>query len=117
MAQIGSAPRMRCHGGSSVTTSALRHPRRRGLKPTERHEGAVDLLLTDVEMPRMSGLELARLPTAARPTLQTLFISGYAENSRLQNGERAGVDFLPKPTTPEVLLSKVRRVLDRRKLI
>jgi hypothetical protein len=81
---------------------------------SERHRGVIDLLLTDVKMPRMNGLELARLLGTTRPSMQTLYISGYAQNSKLQSGERGGVTFLPKPITPELLLSKVRRVLDRR---
>jgi two-component system, cell cycle sensor histidine kinase and response regulator CckA len=81
---------------------------------SERHEGAIDLLLTDIKMPRMSGLELAQLLSATRPAMQVLYVSGYAENSKLQSGERPGVAFLPKPVTPESLLRKIRRELDRR---
>jgi two-component system cell cycle sensor histidine kinase/response regulator CckA len=81
---------------------------------SERHEGVIHLLLTDIKMPRMSGLELARLLSGTRPAMKVIYVSGYTENSKLQSGERLGVAFLPKPITPESLLQKVRRELDRR---
>jgi two-component system, cell cycle sensor histidine kinase and response regulator CckA len=79
----------------------------------ERHEGSIDLLLTDIKMPRMSGLELARLLSLTRPSMRVLYVSGYGENSKLESGIQPGIAFLPKPITPELLLRKVRRVLDR----
>ena len=73
----------------------------------------IDLLLTDVVMPGMSGLELARTLHEERPSLQVLFTSGYTTHTLTEAGEAAeGVEFIQKPFTPHALLEKVRHVLD-----
>jgi PAS domain S-box-containing protein len=74
------------------------------------HEGAMDLLLTDVVMPRMSGKQVAE----ALPGLPVLYMSGYAEPAIAVQGElEAGAVLLRKPFTPAELLGKVRDVLGR----
>jgi len=72
----------------------------------------VDLLLTDVVMPRMSGVELARLATALRPTLKVLFMSGYAPDPqhRALFADNGG-SFLQKPFTPQQLTGKIAALL------
>jgi PAS domain S-box-containing protein len=73
----------------------------------------MDLLVTDMVMPGMSGKELAAQLTALNAGIKVLFVSGYAENYIVQQGLVApGVHFLPKPFTPAVLAQKVRAVLD-----
>jgi two-component system cell cycle sensor histidine kinase/response regulator CckA len=79
----------------------------------EQHEGAIDLLLTDLKMPTMNGIELAERLYAVRPAARVLYTSGYPECS---TGKRAGIDFLPKPVTSDALLRKVRTMLDGRTL-
>ena len=71
----------------------------------------VDLLLTDVVMPGMSGPELARLATTERPSLRVLFTSGYTnEPEEILAGP--GAAFIGKPFSPKSLVAKVREVLD-----
>ena len=73
----------------------------------------VDLLLTDLVMPQMSGRRFADSLRAAHPNIKVLFISGYLEES-LQPGDRCepGMFFLPKPFDSEQLAIKVRQALD-----
>jgi PAS domain S-box-containing protein len=76
------------------------------------YPGHIDLLLTDVVMPRMLGTELARHLVATRPGLRVLFMSGYAEP--LLDPSRsllAGVSLLDKPFTEPTLLAKVGEAL------
>lgn len=71
-----------------------------------------DLLLTDVVMPNMGGLELAVELQSERPDLKVLFVSGYGGSNMLDRGSLPpGKAFLPKPFTPEALLRKLRLVL------
>jgi two-component system cell cycle sensor histidine kinase/response regulator CckA len=78
------------------------------------YTGPVHLLLTDVAMPRMGGLELAEAAGQLRPELPVLFMSGYphrdSEPSELDGARER--HFLDKPFSPADLLRKVREVLD-----
>ena len=73
----------------------------------------VDLLLTDVVMPKMSGKELSEQATSLRVGLKTLFMSGYTDALIAQRGVLAtGENLITKPFKPEKLLSRVRSLLD-----
>ena len=86
-----------------------------GLEARERfgeQRGAIDLLVTDVVMPRMGGLQLAGLLRAEQPGLRVLFLSGYNDGAVLNGRAGSGTGFLGKPFTAEALSSEVRRLLD-----
>jgi two-component system cell cycle sensor histidine kinase/response regulator CckA len=84
-----------------------------GLEIARRHAGPIDLLLTDVVMPRLGGRELAEQLRALRPRSKVLFTSGYTEDKFLRDGLReATFTFLAKPYSPLLLARKVREVLD-----
>jgi two-component system cell cycle sensor histidine kinase/response regulator CckA len=83
------------------------------LRLASEHSGPIHLLLTDVVMPDLSGLELARLLVEKRPEMRVLYTSGYAAGALAQ--EAACVSqaaFLQKPYVHDTLLLKVREVLD-----
>jgi two-component system, cell cycle sensor histidine kinase and response regulator CckA len=72
----------------------------------------IDLLLTDLVMPKMDGSELASRISASRPETRVLYVSGYAKESFAQRGmELAGGRFLEKPFTPSRLAESVRDAL------
>ncbi len=86
---------------------------REALARAKRLSGLIHLLVTDVVMPGMSGIELARHLALGRPEMRVLFISGYTDD--LVGGHGAlqpGRVFLQKPFTPDALLRKVRMLLD-----
>jgi PAS domain S-box-containing protein len=73
----------------------------------------IDLLLTDVVMPGVSGPALAAQALLQRPGLRTLFMSGYTDDTIFRHGVlEARMAYLQKPITPQSLTRKVREVLD-----
>jgi signal transduction histidine kinase/CheY-like chemotaxis protein len=82
------------------------------LKIAYGNQGPLDLLLTDVVMPRMSGTDLARLVQTARPGVKVLYMSGYTDNGVIDQGMLAAdTPFIQKPFTSTMLSRKVREVL------
>ena len=78
------------------------------------HVERVDLLLTDVVMPRLSGRELASRLRWAQPDLRVLYMSGYSQGAVVHHGElEPGIELIQKPFTLEGLATRVREVLDR----
>jgi CheY-like chemotaxis protein len=71
----------------------------------------VDLLLTDLTMPEMSGRELAARVRAVRPGVRVLFVSGSSADECPPDGHEDEGNFLQKPFTPAELLSRVKRAL------
>jgi CheY-like chemotaxis protein len=86
---------------------------RAALELIERHEGRIDLLITDVVMPELSGRELALRIAELRPNIKVLYMSGYTDDTIVRHGVlEASMAFIQKPATPTDLLSKVREVLE-----
>ncbi len=77
------------------------------------YQGTIDLLLTDLVMPGMNGMELARRLMPLRPEMKVLYMSGYSEEAISRfGGVEDGAAFLQKPVTPSLLSKKVREILD-----
>ena len=75
-------------------------------------DGEIDLLLTDVIMPKLSGRELARRFVELRPTTRVLYMSGYTDDKLGHHGLLdPDVELIQKPLTPDTLLHRVRAVL------
>jgi PAS domain S-box-containing protein len=82
------------------------------LELSRRHDGPIDLLVTDVIMPEMTGRELAARLRESRPQVKVLYVSGYTADIIGREGVLdAEVAYLPKPFTPAQLAIKVREVL------
>jgi PAS domain S-box-containing protein len=108
---------------ASVREIAVRALRARGYQVLEASNGVealtvaerlgprIDLLVTDMVMPQMGGLDLAEKLRSSRPRLRALFTSGYTEDSAAQLREIEDARFLQKPFTGSALARRVREVL------
>jgi PAS domain S-box-containing protein len=80
----------------------------------QEHSGPIHLLLTDVVMPRMGGIELATKVAQMRPETKILLMSGYTKGVVAQKyNAGSGINFLTKPYSPHELTSKIREILDK----
>ncbi len=87
----------------------------KALELWEEHQGRIDILLTDVIMPRLGGSELAHKLRGMNPKLKVLFMSGYTDDMIASHGLLAGeTQLIQKPFTAEALGRKLRSVLDAR---
>jgi two-component system, cell cycle sensor histidine kinase and response regulator CckA len=78
------------------------------------HRGTIHLLMTDVVMPEMSGLDLAKNLLSLYPQIKRLFMSGYAADIIANNGVLdEGIQFIQKPFALKGMTTKIREVLDR----
>ena len=110
---------------SFVLALIVRALKRHGYRVMHAHNGPealrilesgtqVDVLVTDVVMPHMSGLELSRRASGMQRDIRTLFMSGYSSGvDRMLSADRMRRSFLQKPFTPNRLLQAVRELLDR----
>ncbi|HEY3974443.1 MAG TPA: PAS domain S-box protein [Candidatus Sulfotelmatobacter sp.] len=81
-----------------------------GIAAASRHQGSIDLVITDVVMPGMGGRELIKQLAESRPESKVLYVSGYTEDA-IEGSIERGAAFLQKPFTLQNLSRKVREVL------
>jgi signal transduction histidine kinase len=97
---------------SGYTVLEARDPEH-ALELSRTHDGEIDLLVTDVVMPGLSGRDLAERIVRERPQLKTLYTSGYASGAIAHHGIlEPGVAFIQKPLNRLSLITKVRETLD-----
>jgi CheY-like chemotaxis protein len=83
------------------------------LRVCEQYSGPIHLMVTDVVLPEMSGIEVADRLVSLYPGMKALYVSGYTDDAIVHRGLiDQGTALLQKPFTPTVLLHKVREVLD-----
>jgi CheY-like chemotaxis protein len=103
-----------------VTHEVLRHAgytvvecsgAKEALHLADKHKGRIDLLLTDVVMPGMSGPDLAKHLQDLQPGVVTVFMSGYAESDVARRMNQFAAIHIQKPFTVDVLLSRIGEAL------
>jgi CheY-like chemotaxis protein len=83
------------------------------LKMVKEKEMRFDLLISDLVMPEMGGIEAAKKIKEIVPTIKVLLTSGYADNHVILNGEiEPDFNFIPKPYSQKMLGEKIRAILD-----
>jgi PAS domain S-box-containing protein len=88
------------------------------LSVASQHEGRIDLLITDLVMPKMSGRELSQMLGSLRPDLKTIYMSGHSDDAVLRHGiQEMGTTFLQKPFSLGTLARKVRETLGRKETV
>jgi two-component system cell cycle sensor histidine kinase/response regulator CckA len=84
------------------------------LSISRRKDVSIDLLLTDIVMPEMSGIDLADRIAEVRPGLPILFMTGYSEETAVGKGISGGNrEWIAKPFTMEEISTRVRVILSR----
>ena len=89
------------------------HDGAEALEAQKNHDGSIDLLITDVVMPRVGGPELAARMIGIRPDLRVIYMSGYTDNKTVREMMADNSTFfLQKPFTPSALAGITKRVLE-----
>lgn len=100
------------HGYNVLATCSPKN----ALSITERHNGAIDLLITDIVMPEMNGKDLRDRITALRPDIKVMFMSGYTTEATVHRRLiEEGVSFIQKPFSMHKFMEMVRSELDKHK--
>ena len=99
--------------GYGYTVLAASNPED-ALQTVAAKHGQIDLLLTDVVMPGLSGPQLADHVRRIHPAIAVVFMSGYTSDAVLREGIESGdVHFVQKPFSTAALAAKLRHVLDQ----
>ena len=105
-----SVKSLRGSSAGRVTPSSRRTDGEQALQMVRRHTAAIDLVISDVVMAKLGGLDLAKRLTSERPGLPVLLVSGYNREEMTDDPSRT-ISFLRKPFTPGELLEKVSTLL------
>jgi two-component system, cell cycle sensor histidine kinase and response regulator CckA len=104
-----AAERLKARGYTVLTA----HDGMHALEVARAFRGTIDLLLTDIMMPRMGGLSLARSLSESRPGIRVVFMTGHAErDASYRDAMRSGAESIQKPFNHEQLIRVVRQALD-----
>lgn len=84
-----------------------------GLKEFQKHRENIKLVITDLMMPKLNGVEMARMIRKDSPTVPILFISGYADDLVFEDDVMKGPTmFMPKPFRQDTLVEEVAVILE-----
>jgi CheY-like chemotaxis protein len=84
-----------------------------GLEIYDSHKQEIDLILSDVVMPGMSGMEMVRILQKTAPDIPAIFMSGYTDDEIIRHGVKEdGIHFLQKPFDPDTLIRMIRNILN-----
>lgn len=76
------------------------------------HEGEIDLIVTDIEMPNMTGIELAKLVREKRPNLPIVFLSAFSDSEYIEKAKEIGIEYyLVKPVKAEDIIRVAKESL------
>lgn len=79
-------------------------------------DASVDMILTDIKMPKQDGFQLIAYTSAAHPDLPVLMMTGYLTPETVERGRQSGADgFIAKPFTPDELVTAVRNTVKSEK--
>jgi two-component system, cell cycle sensor histidine kinase and response regulator CckA len=84
----------------------------KALEVCQNHQDTIHATVTDVVMPHMNGWELGNRLAEMRPGIRILYMSGYTDDAVVRNHLQCNPNFLQKPFPPDVLLNKLRQILD-----
>ncbi|MEO6094368.1 MAG: ATP-binding protein [Fibrobacteria bacterium] len=85
-----------------------------GIRVSDRHSGSIDLIVTDVIMPRKNGRDLAQQVMRDRPGIKVIFMSGYTDDYIVRQGLlEADTNFIQKPFVPSALTRMIRSILEQ----
>jgi len=85
------------------------------IRVCKEYDGRIDLMITDVVMPKIGGREAAKRLLPLYPQMKVIYMSGYTDDAIVHHGVlEPGLNFLEKPFTPKGLARKVREVLNQK---